>query len=368
MGLYRRNGNWWISYFDPPGGGGKRIKEKVGPVKQDAETLLGVRRKQINEGQHPELRRVRPVLFKDHAAEVIEKHYKPKRCHEWAKLVIDVHLVPFFGDRTLTQITPHVVSDYITHRLAAGVSNGTVNNERAVLSKAMSLAMKWKRVHENPVRDVQKLEHSRGRLRFLTHDEADRLMAHAPTHIQPVIVTALETGGRLSEVLGLKWEDVDFGRGLLYFDQTNCKNGKQREIPMTPTLIATLKAIPRGIAGPAREYVFTRYGKRLQDVRTAFEKALARANEKAEAQVKLGKDVTFHTLRHSFASWYIMRPGSDLNLLRELLGHQDMKTTMIYAHLSPTYRKAAVPLMGRQAGADCPRNVPLDGEQEKRTA
>src|SRR5881409_957634 len=169
MGLFKRYGNWWISYFDPPGGGGKRIKERVGPVKQDAETLLGVRRKQINEGQHPELRRVKPIAFKDHAAEVIEKHYKPKRCHEWAKLVIAVHLVPFFGDRTLAQVTSHAVSDFIAHRLAAGVSNGTANNERAVLSKVMSLAMKWKRIHENPVCDVQKLEHSRGRLRFLTH-------------------------------------------------------------------------------------------------------------------------------------------------------------------------------------------------------
>src|SRR5438093_8393879 len=158
MGLFKRNGNWWISYFDPPGGGGKRIKEKVGPSKQDAETLLGVRRKAINEGIHPELRRVRPVLFKAHAAEVLEKHYKPKRCHGWAKLVIEVHLIPFFGERTLAQITPHLISDYMTQRLAVPVSRGTVNGERAVLSKVMSLARKWKRVHENPVGDVEKYE------------------------------------------------------------------------------------------------------------------------------------------------------------------------------------------------------------------
>ena len=75
-------------------------------------------------------------------------------------------------------------------------------------------------------------------------------------------------------------------------------------------------------------------------MRTAYEKARKRA--------KLGRDVTFHTLRHTFASWYAMR-GGDLNRLRALLGHQDLKTTMIYAHLSPDYMKAAVPLMGRQA-------------------
>ncbi len=365
MGLYKQCGcgretesphtehtkDWFIDYYYPPGRAGRRVREKIGPKKDEARIVLAKRLEDIRQGRNPELRKIKPVLFKDHAAEVLAKHYAAKRSHEWAKLMIEKHLSPFFREAFLANVNPKMVSDYMSARLGAGVRNGTVNGERAVLSKVMSLAVAWERIHENPVRRVAKLEQSRGRLRFLTHDEADRLVEKAPTHIQPVIVTALETGGRLSEVLGLRWEDVDFGRGLLYFDQTNCKSGKQREIPMTPTLTATLKGIARGIAGPAREYIFSRYGKRLQDIRTAFEKTKQRTNEKAEEQDKLGADVTFHTLRHTFASWYAMRPGSDLNLLRELLGHQDLKTTMIYAHLSPTYRKAAVPLMGRQAGS-----------------
>jgi len=58
-------------------------------------------------------------------------------------------------------------------------------------------------------------------------------------------------------------------------------------------------------------------------------------------------DVVFHTTRHSFASWYVMR-GGDLYRLKELLGHRDIKTTMIYAHLSPEHVQGAVTLMGRQ--------------------
>jgi site-specific recombinase XerD len=68
-------------------------------------------------------------------------------------------------------------------------------------------------------------------------------------------------------------------------------------------------------------------------------------------QAVAGRDVTFHTLRHKGATWYISRPGSDLNLLRDLLGHQDLRTTMIYAHLSPQYRKSAVALMGNGGAA-----------------
>jgi len=75
----------------------------------------------------------------------------------------------------------------------------------------------------------------------------------------------------------------------------------------------------------------------------------------ARERAGLGADVTFHTLRHTFAIWYAMN-GDDLNRLRVLLGHQDMKTTMIYAHLSPTYFRAALPAMGIQAAATVAAN------------
>jgi len=342
MGLYKKGKSWYIDYRFPPGRQGKRIRECVGPEKDEARILLGRRLEDMRHGKNPVLRKVVPVMFKDHAAEVIKQHYEKKRSVEWARMVIDKHLTPFFGQTFLANITPKMITDYMTRRLEAGVCNGTVNGERAVLSKIMNLAVEWERIHENPVRRVKKLEKSSGRRRFLSYDEADSLVANSPQHFRPVVITALETGGRLSEVLGLKWEDLDFDGELLFFSQTNTKNAKLREIPMTPLLALTLKerARVRAISGDAREYVFTRYGKRLRDVRTAFEKAKGRAG--------LGKDVTFHTLRHTFASWYAMGPGSDLNLLRELLGHQDLKTTMIYAHLSPTYRRSALPMMGRQ--------------------
>jgi integrase len=334
--------DWFIDYRYPPGRAGQRVREKVGPAKDEARIILAERLQDIRQGKNPALRKVTPILFKDHAAEVLAKHYGAKRSKEWAELVIDKHLVPFFGEMFLGSIKPKAVTDYMAQRQGQKRSNGTINGERAVLSKIMSLAVEWERIHENPVHRVKKLERADGRTRFLSHDEADALVTKAPPHLQPVIITALETGGRLSEVLGLKWDDLDLDRGLLFFDQTNTKNAKQREIPMTPLLLATLtaKSKVRAISGAGRTYVFTLHGKRLRDIRTAFEVAHKRAG--------LGKDVTFHTLRHTFASWYVMRPGSDLKVLQELLGHQDMKTTMIYSHLSPDYKRAARNLIGRQ--------------------
>lgn len=209
--------------------------------------------------------------------------------------------------------------------------------------------LKWDRLAENPVKRVDKLETQNGRLRFLSHDEADRLIANASKHLKPVIITALETGGRLSEVLGLTWEAVDLDRGLLIFDQRNTKSGKQREIPITPTLAATLRAMPRPIR---TDRVFVRYGKPMRDVRTAFELALKGAG--------LGDDVTFHTLRHTFASWFMMR-GGDIYRLQKYLGHSTIGMTERYAHLSPTYLRDGVPMMGRQS-AGAPAEPGDEGE------
>ena len=210
MAIYKRGRTYWIDYRI----GGKRIREPVG-ARDEARMILGERLQAIRQAKHPDLRKVEPVLFKDHGAEVLEKHYRPKRSYAWAKIVIDCHLIPFFGRHYLTTIAPLMVSEYVSSRLGAGVKPATVNNERAVLSKCMSLAVDWDRAPQNIVRKVKKLETINGRRRFLAWDEARRLIDSAPRHLRPVIVTALETGGRLSEVLGLKLDDIDLERRLL---------------------------------------------------------------------------------------------------------------------------------------------------------
>jgi len=335
MGLYKRGKTWYIDYYYPPGRAGERIREKVGPEKDEARILLAERLSDIRQGRNPALRQIKPILFEAHAKEVLEQHYKKQRSYAWAKIVLDKHLVPVFGSEMLAAISPKKISSYVSGRLAAGISPATTNRERAVLGKVLSLAVEWGRLGENPVRKVRKLEESKGRLRFLTDAEASLLLEKAPKHLKPVITCALHTGGRLSEILELRWAEVDMGNGLLYFTRT--KSGKVREIPLDATLTATLKERYkiRSLAGDARQFVFTRFGKRLKNVRTGFQAACFRA--------KLD-EVTFHTLRHTFASQLVMR-GVDLRTVQELLGHEDVTMTQRYAHLSPDHKKRAITLL-----------------------
>lgn len=337
MGLYKRGKSWYIDYYYPPGRGGKRIREKVGPVRDEARILLAERLQDIRQGRNPALRQIKPILFATHAKEVLGQHYKKQRSYSWAKIVVEKHLVPAFGNEMLAALSTKKISSYVSGRLADGVSPSTTNRERAVLGKILSLAVEWGRLGENPVRKVKKLEEPKGRLRFLADSEASQLLERAPRHLKPVITCALHTGGRLSEILGLTWENVDLGNGLLYF--TGTKSGQVREIPLDATLTATLKERYkiRSLAGDARHFVFTRFGKRLRDVRTGFQTACTSA--------KL-TGVTFHTLRHTFASQLVMR-GADLKTIQELLGHEDLTMTQRYAHLSPDHKRRAVALLDR---------------------
>jgi integrase len=154
---------------------------------------------------------------------------------------------------------------------------------------------------------------------------------------------------------------VDLERGVLYFDQSNTKSGKQREIPISPELGAMLRdrRKVRDIRGADSDgYIFTRKGRPIRRFAGAFTTARKRAG--------LGADVTPHTCRHTFASWYMIN-GWDLYCLRKYLGHSTIILTQRYAHLSKDYLKAGVEFIGAPRGGSRSHPV-VTGEQEGEAA
>ena len=134
---------------------------------------------------------------------------------------------------------------------------------------------------------------------------------------------------RKSEILNLKWDQVDLKHGFILLDIT--KNGERREIPINKTLEATFRAIPRRIDIP---YVFynPETDKPYNDIKRSFHAACRKAKI---------TDYTFHDNRHTFASHLIMA-GVDLTTVRDLLGHSDITMTLRYSHLAPSHKKSAV--------------------------
>jgi len=156
-----------------------------------------------------------------------------------------------FGGKCLHQITPKMVEDYKAQRKVGFsqktkrmLSPATVNRELACLKTMFKKAVEWEMTETNPVTKVKLLREPKGRLRFLTEEEAERLVECSNDHLRPIVVTALNTGMRLGEILKLKWEEVDFENQIVYV--TDSKNGEQRQMPMNNLLTDALQGIKLG--------------------------------------------------------------------------------------------------------------------------
>lgn len=164
-------------------------------------------------------------------------------------------------------------------------------------------------------------------------------MDSCDSHLQPIVTMALNTGCRKSEILNLRWDQVDLKHGFILLDRT--KNGERREIPINQTLKGTLENLFQGTKKRPRRldipWVFyeTKTGKNYQDVKRSFKTAC----QKAEI-----KDFTFHDLRHCFASHLVMG-GVDITTIKELLGHKTLTMTLRYAHLAPSHKVNAVNIL-----------------------
>lgn len=170
-----------------------------------------------------------------------------------------------------------------------------------------------------------------GRIRLLSGDEEVRLLAHCGPQLKPLVLTALHTGFRKSELLSLVWADVDFHRRAITVRAAYAKNGESRSVPTNDVLTMTLKAVRMNerIEG----FVFcSQKGTPYRSFRSAFEQAVCKAGL---------EDFTFHDLRHTFASRLVMA-GVDLPTVKELMGHKDITMTLRYTHLSSGHKQRAV--------------------------
>lgn len=239
------------------------------------------------------------------------------------------------GARLLTDIGPREVESMIAARLQDGISKATINRQSATLSKLFRWSIdRGYHPGPNPMRQIKKFRESPGRVRYLTADEASRLILAAAHHLKPILVAGLHTGGRLNELLTLRWADIDFDRGIVSFRKETTKSRKERQVPLTPELAATLRRLR---PGSSDQRVFEYNGRQLVSVRSAFKRACRKA--------ELGRDVVFHTLRHSFASWFVMN-GGDPYRLQKYLGHSTMTLTQRYSHLSAEFIREGVQFIG----------------------
>lgn len=338
---------YWIDYYV----NGRRKRERIGPSKKLAQSVLAKRMVEITENKYLDIKKERRVLFDVFNQQYLAFSRINKR--SWTRDESSIkNLLTVFEHKYLHEIDPYAIEKYKALRKEK-VSVTTINREIACLRHMFTKAIEWNKVNNNHVKHVKLFPENNQRTRYLSEKEIKLLCAYAPSYFKPIIMAALNTGMKRGEIMRLKWADVDLSKGIIYVREA--KNNSSREIPINETLKDVLESLPRRLHNP---YVFCNHlGKPYHDFSKAFQLAVKKAGI---------EDIRFHDLRHIFASYLIM-DGVDLKTVQELLGHKTIRMTLRYTHLSPAHKKTAIEKigLGRQQKASDGHQYGHQGIREK---
>lgn len=268
-----------------------------------------------------------------------ESRLRP-RTIEWYRTAVRVHLLPRFGDRRLAEITEDRVAALITEMTRAGYAGWTIKGVLTPLSRILGHAARQGWIASNPVTRLEKDERpkvGRREMRVLEKNEIEELLASSNARYRPLIATAIFTGLRQGELLGLRWEDVDLDAGLIRVRKQLGRDGARVE-PKTEQAKREVVLMP-ALSKLLREHKLASPSSRDSDPVFASERgtplhyrnAVRRGFEPALEKAGLGH-LRWHDLRHTFASILIAQ-GENVVWISRQLGHSSPSITLnVYAH------------------------------------
>lgn len=324
----RKSTAWYVSWYV----GTKQFKKRIGTNKRAAELFAKDLELKRVRGELLGIKEEKRILFPALADEYLAWARGRKAPHtvEDEASAIGRCKQAFTG--IAGKITTSEIEAFFTTRLKT-VGPARHNRDLSLLKVLFKKAVEWGYARANPAVPIKKLREPPGRIRFLTDEERDRLLNACPDRLRTIVLLALNTGLRKSELLHLRWQDIDLQHRLLHVERS--KNGERRDLPMTQTVLDLLRAMPRRVDTP---YLFANdEGKPQESLKTTWKTAVTKAAV---------DDFTFHDLRHTFASTLIMH-GVDIRTVQILLGHKTITMTVRYSHLSPNHLRAAVEVLDR---------------------
>jgi len=329
--IYKRGKVWYLSCYCS----GRRVRKHIGKSKKLAELAREETEVKIAKGElgWEEVEDPRFCEFVGRYLEYLVANTRHTTYLRYRKAL--QHFIDFLRKNgslslRLSQISFNIIEEYKQERTSL-VRPLTVNVELKVLKALYNLAIKCRCARENPVRQVPFYKETERKPTYLRREEIDCLLDNCDG-LHPILYTFLKTGLRKSELINLRWEDVEFDRKYIRVESKEdwqTKTGNSREVPIDEDLLDMLTELPK-----ESDYVFLntngrKYGYHL----TERVKRLGR---------RIGiENLTVHALRHTFISHLVMS-GVDLVTVKELAGHSDIKTTMRYAHLTPEHLRKSI--------------------------
>jgi integrase len=248
--------------------------------------------------------------------------------------MIAQHILPALGRMKVADIR-HADIDKLHRKITATGARVRANRVAALLSRMFGLAVIWEMRTDNPVRGIERNPET-ARHRYLEGDELERLLAAVAAHPNRqgahVLELLLLTGARRSEVLRMRWEQLDLGDGIWTKPASATKQARLHRIPLSPPARQVLAEIKQAAEEKAAKYrrdrsswVFpARYGGgALGDVKHVWAAICRTAGI---------TDLHVHDLRHAYAT-FLASAGLSLPIIGRLLGHSQPGTTNRYSHL-----------------------------------
>lgn len=302
--------------------------------------------------------------FLTHWLEDVHKQSIRPRTYERYEEIVRLHLIPGIGHHSLQKLSPQHVQSFYSKKLEEGLSSTTVISFHNVLHKALKMAVRWNLVGRNVCDLVSPPRRERFEIQPLNQEQIHRFLAAAHGHpLEALFILALTTGMRRGEIMGLKWQDINFQAGKLQvqriltripsklpgkgYIETEPKTDRgRRSIVLTPLALEALKQHRVGqleakrkaeSAWQEHDYVFcTSIGTHLNPTRDILDKFKALINKAGLPNVR------FHDLRHSSAT-LLLDLEVHPKIVQEILGHSEIRVTMeIYSHVLPTMQKGAM--------------------------
>lgn len=310
---------YFLDYFVEAGGEKKRKRVRLGQIPAaQAKLILAKHMQEIVTGKF--LAEGKPeATFFEVADSFLGYSEARRKTYENDIQMVD-RLKAYFGNRALKTFTADLVEGYLNHRRKVGnqapgknrtgkpLSNSTLNRDLGILKCILNRAVLNGLMEKNPIQRVRAFKEV-SRDRTLSPEEYQAFLSKCNPRVATIVQMAYWTGMRKGEILGLRWEQVDFQHKVITLEAADTKTQEKREVPLTEMLVDLLKRTPKTLGSP---YVFTHKGKRMDDIKTAF------INARREAGIE---NFRFHDLRHC-AVTNLRKAGVNDSVIMSISGHK----------------------------------------------
>ncbi len=333
--LRKDDKGYFLDYFIREGGLRKRKRVRLGQIPAvQAKRVLAQKMQAIVEQKYFDSDKPQTTFLEAADSFLAYSKARKKTFRNDAQIV--ERLKVYFGTRPLESLTVDLVDAYLIQRRQQGsqvkpgktLKNATLNRDVACLKTIVSRAVLNRQLDRDPIVGLQRFK-EQSRDRTLTPEEYQALLACCPPHLHRIVELAYWTAMRRGEILGLRWDQVDFKNGVITLEATDTKTQEKREIPLNERLVALFQRIPRTLGSP---YVFFYQGKRVKDPRNGFATACRKAGI---------ENFRFHDLRHCAVTNFRKAGVSD-TVIMSISGHKTYAVFKRYDRVDREDRKAAL--------------------------